>query len=617
MIEQVDIRVGKYAYPVTIARDFGRIYFKFNFNRGIMDEIKCMEGSRWHPETDEPTPLGRKVWSIADSQRNQFQLDFLTGKNPYAHYDKPLIEVETKRPLRDYQIEGKSFVLTRHYCILAYETGTGKTLIVIESMEDSGYVDWWYVAPKSALMEIDRQFGHWNFKINPKMMTYEGLKKILENWGDKAAPIGVVFDESQRAKTPTAQRSQAAKWLADAIRKEHKEYGYVVLLTGTPAPKSPVDWWHQCEIACPGFLREGTYNKFSQRLGLFKEGSSLAGGTFLQHVTWLDNEHKCKECGLIDTDIIHNVDMPDSHVFVSSKNEVSGLYRRMKGLVLVKMKKDCLSLPDKQYEIIKCKPSPAVLRAAKMVTANAKSAAVAMVLLRELSDGFQYESVPEGKETCKVCDGTQKYWEPNEEGDPIETECPHCKDGEVDRFVRKIKEVPCPKDDVLRNLMDKYFDVGRGVVYAGFTGSVDRCTAIALKEKWTVIRADGRGWFIFDGETGQRIEGNALGIFQDKLEEFPRVLFVGHPAAAGEGLTLHASPWIFYFSNTTNGKDRMQSEDRIHRLGMDENRGATIYDCFNLPTDESLWKLNKEKKRLQSLTLGELEKVLDSEEALF
>ena len=58
--------------------------------------------------------------------------------------------------------------------------------------------------------------------------------------------------------------------LADAVRNEHGWDGYIWEMSGTPAPKSPVDWWNQCEIACPGFLAEGTYAKFKYSLCLWK-----------------------------------------------------------------------------------------------------------------------------------------------------------------------------------------------------------------------------------------------------------------------------------------------------------------------------------------------------------
>ena len=50
-------------------------------------------------------------------------------------------------------------------------------------------------------------------------------------------------------------------------------------------------------------------------------------------------------------------DPAEYHPFVPSKNEVAYLHERLKGLVIIKHKKDCLNLPEKRYRQIVCKPS--------------------------------------------------------------------------------------------------------------------------------------------------------------------------------------------------------------------------------------------------------------------
>ncbi len=66
--------------------------------------------------------------------------------------------------------------------------------------------------------------------------------------------------------------------------------------------------------------------------------------------------------------------------------------------------------------------------------------------------------------------------------------------------------------------------------------------------------------------------------FQNKDSEYDHICFIGHPGSAGMGITLTAASMIVYYSNDFNAESRIQSEDRIHRMGMDENRGATIVD---------------------------------------
>ena len=181
--------------------------------------------------------------------------------------------------------------------------------------------------------------------------------------------------------------------------------------------------------------------------------------------------------------------------------------------------------------------------------------------------------------------------------------CPQCSaTGTVISTSRAAEQVPSPKEDALKEILDEHDEVGRLVVYGGFTGTVDRICSVAQKAKWNFIRVDGRGWF-------SDLKGNPsrlLDIFQDEKNQYERVCFVGQPSSAGFGLTLTASPTILYYSNDFNFESRQQSEDRIHRLGMDVNRGATIIDLFHLPSDELILNNLQKKRKLQDLTLGEM-----------
>lgn len=653
MIEEVKLRYGKYRYKAKMLRHEGRYYFHFKFNRGLMGEIKAMEKAQYHGFAEAPNRdvVKRhfntdKIWSVADTPRNRFQLAYLQGENPYEEYDKPIESFDPTRPLYTHQVDMSSFMLTRRKCLIAGEMGTGKTLAAIEVMERSGSSDWWYIAPRSALKAVEREMRKWDSKVIPKFMTYEGLVKEMKLWEDgQKAPFGAIFDESSKAKNQRSQRSQACLALANGIREDHPN-GFVILMSGSPAPKSPVDWWHQCEIACPGFLREGTPEKFRLRLGLFEERESFAGGVFMQHVTWLDDEAKCGICGNFENDPAHDVEIAmvsgaNYHPFQKSDNEVEKLYNRMDGLVMVKFKKDCLELPEKVYRTIYCKPMPKTLRSASLIKKKATTAVSALTLLRELSDGFQYEDIVDGKTKCPRCNGDKQVydWIPKDGIDEDEIEmsslrdeegviipekmeeyfvntkidCPTCDAaGEVDKIVRSIKEVECPKDQVLKDLLDEHADVGRIVIFAGFAGSVDRCTSTTLQAGWSVLRVDGRGWkFIHPTQGVQDVDH--LEVFQEKLVEYPKVAFIGQPGAAGMGLTLTAAPTIVYFSNDFNAESRIQSEDRIHRPGMDTNRGATIIDLIHLPTDQLVLENLQKKRKLQDLTLGLVETALEAQ----
>ena len=657
----IKVRIGDYKYPVYLTYEGDRIFCRFKFNPALKDEIKAMEGAKWHG-FEQPNP--RKVWSIANSARNAFNIAFLKGENPYEKYDAPLGSYESVsgRPLYDHQKEMVAHALARNYSIFACEMGTGKTLAFIEILESiDGLQDHqaWYVGPKSGVMAVGRELVKWECKVSPRMLTYNGFTKAVQQWEDgEPAPRIICFDECSKLKTPTSQRSQAALHLANAIREEWGEAGYVLEMSGTPAPKTPVDWWHQCEVACPGYLKEGNSHKFKARLCLIEDRESPAGGVYPHIVTWLDNEEKCKHCGQYPTR--HDGMTPkelrefrrhpqdsvelsacahdlQDHLYEPSTNEVAKLYSRMQGLVLVKFKKDCLDLPDKQYKIIKIKPSVETLRAAKLIRKVAPRAITAMTLLRELSDGFQYKEIKGEEITCTRCHGelTIEVEVPDAEIDPMMTgdqlvdvgftkqviQCDTCNGTGVQHKMETIVDevTTCPKDAVFKELLEDHEETGRFIVWGGFTGTIDRLVEMARREAWTVICVDGRGYRAWD-HNGDKVNPNVLLDCMDLSnpkysalrEEYPKVCFVGHPKAGGMALTLTASPTELFFSNDFDGEARMQAEDRFHRAGMDKNRGATIIDLIHLPSDLVVLDNLKNKKRMQDMSMGDLESALEN-----
>jgi len=657
---------GKYKIKVKLFYKNGRIFIKFPFNKKLIDEIRVMEGAKWHG-FDKPNPV--KMWSVADTPGNDFRIRYLKGENPYAAFKTPLIEIPESswgRPLYDHQKEMVRHGLTRGYCVFACEMGTGKSLAAIEIMERAGVHDEhdaWYVGPVAGVKAVGRELVKWQSFVKPRMMTYDRLVRIVEDWDDGfPAPRCIIFDESSKIKNPNAKRSQAARHIAEAIREEYGEEGYVIEMSGTPAPKSPVDWFNQLETAVPGYLREGDIHKFKSRLCIIEtRESGITGTTYPHIVTWLDDEKKCATCGeyrdsdnhkqFLDPvglpiveqkstglkmleDVPVNTESfepnPNYHPYKPSVNEVEKLYRRMDGVVLVQFKKDCLDLPDKRYEIITVKPTPSMVRAAKIIRTKATRAVMALNLLRELSDGFQYTDREVGVQKCPNCQGngsvtamvpkdevdTQK---PNADIDAEQFEeqtivCDYCKGSKVvPRYERVTDSGETPKDQVFIDMLDEHEEGGRFIVWGGFTGSIDRLVAIAHKYGWATLRVDGRGYFAQEA-TGEVANDNdfldAMDLshprYRELLSKHPRICFVGHPQAGGMALTLTASPSALFYSNCYNGEARMQAEDRFHRAGMDKNKGATVYDLFCLPTDKLIYENLQQKKKLQKISMGEL-----------
>jgi SNF2 family DNA or RNA helicase len=472
--------------------------------------------------------------------------------------------------------------------MFACEMGTGKTLVVLSLLEALKAGSIWYVAPKTVLPEIENQIEEWGFHFPfIRFMTYDGLKVAAQTKQD--APQAIVFDESPRIKTPEAQRSQAAMHVANASREEHGNNSLLFAMSGSPAPKSPLDWWHQIEVIRPGYLREGSLFAFRDRLAVTEEREGLAHGKFTRVVAW-KTKGVCSVCGL-------GPDMHTTHPYEES-DELGALHRRLSRIAKIVFKRDCLDLPEKIYREIKIPVSEQTKRHAALIRKVYPRAATQLNMLRQLSDGFQYKDVDAGMEVCPNCNGKGVVRVEDRDCD-----CDVCA-GAGERMTTNrvaVYQNGNPKEAALIDLLEEFEN--RVIVYAGYTASVDACVQICRREGWSVIRVDGRGWaWCSDEALADTSPATLLKEFQK--DDARKIAFVGQPEAAGMGLTLTASPVIIFYSNSYSGEARIQAEDRIHRPG---SKGCLIIDLMHLGTDELILQNLRQKKRLQDITLGDIQ----------
>lgn len=618
----------------TIERDQTEIALKFGFDVAIKDEVKVMEGSRWNPD--------RKCWVVKASQRNDFHLDILLGKNPFAPWDAEPVKFKPNRGLKseggilyDYQADICSHQVSYPAAIDGAEMGVGKTLASIESFEylqrEWGNFTAWYVAPKVALMSVRMDYKKWKAQYVPNFFTiHEFVQQVKGLDPAKSIPPRVLLlDEASKFKNAAAKSSQAAKWLGDFIREYWGDKGRVLLMSGSPAPKSPLDWWMLCEIARPGFLREGSSAKFLDRVALVKKVAGESGVAYPKVITFKDDVNKCGICGRLANHELHKMDVKSRmtfvaggkevdqqpHDFLPMENEVEKLYKRMAGLVKITLKKNCLQLPEKVYRVIKLKPTKQTKQLAKVLAKTAGGVAQSLLLLRELSDGFQYHEELIGERPCEHCFdhklkmSTGKMPWVDDAGDPCTRECIHCAGKKVFKeYKTSTVECDTPKVQATLDLLDEKEEDGRIVIFGAFQGTIDRICATTIKAGWDFIRRDGRGWY---SSLGQADPETLLKMFQREESCDKRVAFVAHPKSAGMGLTLTASDTILYYSNSFDAEDRIQSEDRIHRHGC---RGANIIDFEHLPVDGLVRENLKRKRELQFMTMGEIEKCMETED---
>ena len=108
----------------------------------------------------------------------------------------------------------------------------------------------------------------------------------------------------------------------------------------------------------------------------------------------------------------------------------------------------------------------------------------------------------------------------------------------------------------------------------------------------------------YTGAVSDKIRNEGVTQFQDGNADF----FIATSAAA-KGLTLHKASTMVYYSNNYSLETRLQSQDRIHRIG--QNNKCTYIDLVVPNTvDDQILKRLKEKKELSNMVLDDLIEII-------
>lgn len=611
----------------TLTRRNDKLYAKTDFSRVLINRFKTsLEGARWAPETKE--------WYFPITERNIFQLSAMAGANPYAPYrdqvdytDDILTHASNRGiELYNHQVGMINLMVNGRRVLVAAEMGTGKTLATIMALELFDCEDVLWVGPKTPLDAVKLDFKKWRTRLETTFMTYEGLRNRAKAWtGDY--PSAIVFDESSKLKNGKSQRSVAAFNLCRELDPD----AAIIALSGTPAAKKPTDYWYQVEILCPGFIKERDIYKFTARLAHMDEAQGTDGHAFKQIKCWKDSENICADCG----DEEDNWKHPIEHPFVPGVNEIKRLGDNLAGIMGVWFKKDCTDLPPLRFEKFYCKPAAETLQIAEAAVAATTRGCDALIVLRTISDGFKYIKVDNNKrQPCEQCDKGKiiQYIDPAAPHDPLsrqERESGTRMDGdkivpitaiekkslncytcggtaETIIYDQEVEEVHSPKLDALEYIMGNHEEVGRLNVFAGFHGSIDRIVRHCNELGWCTFRIDGRGWEwkTPEGHKLSLTNEQMLQLYQKEARTVPdKVVFVGHPMAAGMGITLHAAPTSVFYSNDFSPENRLQACARGHRLGMLPN-GGLIIDLIHLESDQLVIDSLERSENLQSVSMN-------------
>ncbi|MHA1790249.1 MAG: hypothetical protein ACTSXT_13635 [Candidatus Helarchaeota archaeon] len=531
------------------------------------DEAKyCIEGIRWSGLDDieltnnfkKTNNLPNKFWYAPLTERNLFQIRRLKGENVYSIYDEPDKEYINVPNSWVHQNEMTNHIIQRKRVILASQARTGKTKAVLEACKYlnnlvNNNLDIWFVTRKGAINGIKREIIKWKFKdIHPQLLTYDGFKKnvLLIKKDLIKLPNILIFDECHALKNYSGKNGKASQQAKDAVYISHlmiKTNGYIILMSGTPSPKVPSDWWSLTEITCPGFFSAKNKIFFAKELGDWKDEINAMGQTYPQLIGW-------------------------------KKEKVKKLYKRMTGLTMVKLKKDCLDLPDIIYDIAKIKATPEQIEASHLIKAlpNKNKGALLRLALRQIADGFMTKKIPQ-------------------------------EDGS---FKTKYTYFSCAKDSLLKEHLKEFSEIGRLVIYCGFTATVEKVIKICVEEGWSVLRIDGKAIKTFNCPYSVNIceEEMDRSLNQYRIE---KLVVVAQMDAAGVGREFSAAPVQIAYSSGEKSDSKEQAENRFHSVNMDKVRGATWIDYECMPIDKLIHEALEMKVNIQQVTMGNMEKEMN------
>lgn len=462
-----------------------------------------------------------------------------------------MVPVDYKYKTTPYDHQREVFELTRdrEYYGLFWEQGTGKTKPIIDTaawLYEKGAIDTllviapngvhrnWTVKEIQAhlpdrVMRHTTAFTYHSSKARTKRAKKEaadslaakGLLIVAMSYDSITTEAGkdyakqvlktrkclYVLDESTRIQNVKSKRAKVI--LASGLHAPYRR-----ILTGTPVASGPFAIYSQFRFLSPSYWktkRLGSYTMFKNYFARWREGRQADSGRvfpILVNYQYLDE--------------LQNI----------IKNDSSRV-----------LKKDVLDLPPKVYGKLFFEMSPKQKKLyealkknyiAEMENGSIVTGAMAltrMLRLQQITCGYVAVDEPSGAYV-----------------------------DDVEEFTTKLVEIESAKKNPrLRLLLDAVEDLPhKAIIWARFSKDIDMICA-ALGD--TAVR--------FDGACGVDERAHALESFQDGLHGDAKFL-VANAQAAGTGLTLTAAKTVIYYNNSFKLEERLQSEDRAHRIGQDQ-----------------------------------------------
>jgi len=508
--------------------------------------------------------------------------------------------MSSSRNLFAHQIRITSFAEKRAYTYLSCETGTGKSLIVIELLEKWGMRAIWVTMNQCTGVVCD-EFAKWGSPLRAVrlegskkqrqqiiasgnwdilVVNYEATRGLAEELKDCEVNV-IIFDESQRIKNRRSAQSQACRKIALSIKKRaqmesmltgRKQCGHIIVMTGTPITKNILDLWSQTDVLCPTdsikdfkqhVLGFGSYTSYEKSVAIVTPHPRLGYRAkiyeFPDDRTRMVTEQMAKfsqmamkvDCLDLPPQLFKEVriDMlpPQAHIYAALRNDMIAAIDDVPVPMYSRAVLDTFGIVPLKHEDLLDKRG----------FVSADMAVTLQTRLQQVTSGF-----------VKTDDG------------------------------REVNIASC-KIDMLREMLPNLTEtIGdhKVVIWARFTRDVDNIMALCNEMGLNPVRLDGRT---------SHDAHNIVTLFQSR----PGVRVLVGNIQLGVGITLTAADYCVFYSHSFNGEHRMQALDRIHRIG--QTRAVTYYDFeARASVDGKIISSNREKTGFAVRTLNDLKKLL-------
>lgn len=386
--------------------------------------------------------------------------------------------------------------------------------------------------------------------INIEAMQYPRIQKEANLFCDTSQRCMIVVDESTSIKNPHSIRTKAVL----ALRRKA---AYRRILTGTPVTQSPLDIFTQYSFLSPEILHTESFTVFRARYAeLMTPDHPL-----MQHIL--------RQTGARRAPILIARDK-QGHPIYKNLDELKALVAPYTERVL---KRDCLDLPPKIYVRRSVEFAPAQRQAYHQ-------------LVNRLKHGLQ-EGQLAGKPLTRlhavlylqrILCGTLP--------------APMTADG-IDRDLFKAPEDNPRIQALLQEIAEAPEDES-AIIWCRFRADIASVTHAlqAVYGAQSVVN--------YFGDTSTEDREAAIDRFQSNRARF----FVGTAQTGGTGLTLTAAAQVHYYSNSFKLSDRLQSEDRAHRIGQ---KKSVRYVDYEVPqsVDSKIIDALRNKKDIADVITGD------------